>query len=106
MKVQLGGGTDIAPALEYARSLVVQPRRTILVLVTDFFDFGEPRPLKSVTAKLASDGVVLLGLAALDDRAKPAYCEPIARSLAKIGMTIAAMTPDRLAEWVAERVRA
>ena len=37
MKVQLGGGTDIARALRYAESLVENPRRTIVVLISDLF---------------------------------------------------------------------
>src|SRR5439155_23773972 len=41
MKVQLGGGTDIGGALSYAASLVDQPRRAIIVLITDFYE-GAP----------------------------------------------------------------
>ena len=38
MKVQLGGGTDIDNALAgAAESLVDNPRRTIVVLITDFY---------------------------------------------------------------------
>src|SRR5205814_2317178 len=38
MKVQLGGGTDIARAVEYAAGLVEQPRKTIMALITDFYE--------------------------------------------------------------------
>jgi len=38
MKVQLGGGTDIGGALAYAAGLVDNPRRTIVVLITDFYE--------------------------------------------------------------------
>ena len=40
MKVQLGGGTDIGGALAYASRLVDNPRRTIIVLITDFYEGG------------------------------------------------------------------
>jgi Mg-chelatase subunit ChlD len=103
LRVQLGGGTDIAGALAYAESQIVQPRRTILILVTDFYEGGNEQQLSDVVAKLSNDGVILLGLAALDRRAEPAYNRDLAAQLAKRGMTIGAMTPDRLAEWVAER---
>src|SRR3984957_15003766 len=38
LSIQLGGGTDIAQALLYANGLVRQPRRTIVVLITDFYE--------------------------------------------------------------------
>ena len=38
MKVQLGGGTDIGQALAYAAELVENPRRTIVALITDFYE--------------------------------------------------------------------
>lgn len=104
LQVQLGGGTDIAKALDYAQSQITRPRQTMLVLVTDFFEGGDESRLNEIVGKLANDGVILLGLAALDSRAKPAYNRDLAKRLSQLGMTIGAMTPDRLAEWVAERV--
>lgn len=32
MKVQLGGGTHIAQAVEYARQLIEQPHKSVIVL--------------------------------------------------------------------------
>jgi len=104
LQVQLGGGTDIAKALAYAESQVTRPRQTIMIVVTDFFEGGDESQLLEMVSKLANDGVILLGLAALDRRAAPAYNRDLAKRLSKLGMTIGAMTPDRLAEWVAERV--
>jgi hypothetical protein len=45
--------------------------------------------------------VKLLGLAALDTNATPFYDEHTAGSLAAEGMEIAALTPERLAHWLA-----
>lgn len=104
LQVQLGGGTNIAQALDYAERHITRPRQTMLILVTDFFEGGDETRLIQVVNKLANDGVILLGLAALDSRAKPAYNRDLAKRLSLLGMTIGAMTPDRLAEWVAERV--
>lgn len=75
----------------------------MLILVTDFYEGGDEQRLTGIVAKLANDGVTMLGLAALDSRANPAYNRDLAKRLAKLGMSIGAMTPDRLAEWVAER---
>lgn len=105
MQVQLGGGTDIGQAVRYAETLVANPRKTIVVLITDFYEGGSTSDLLAATERLVASGVTMLGLAALDDRADPAYDKDLARRLAKRGMHLAALTPDRLAEWVAKRVR-
>src|SRR5205823_3267177 len=106
LKVQLGGGTDIGHALSYAASLVDNPRRTIVVLITDFFEGAPVQRLLSVARSLLESGVTLLGLAALDDRAEPAYDRALAERLVALGAHVAAMTPGELADWVAEKVRA
>lgn len=105
MKVQLGGGTDIGQAVAYASSLVENPRRTIVVLITDFFEGAPLNQLYAVAKKLVDSGVTALGLAALDEQAKPTYDHETAGRLVQMGWHVAAMTPGELAEWVAEKVR-
>src|SRR5207342_3312897 len=55
LKVQLGGGTDITKALIYANTLVRQPQRTIVVLITDFYEGGNEQNLVAQT-RLMADG--------------------------------------------------
>lgn len=105
MKVQLGGGTDIGAALAYAASLVDNPRRTIVVLITDFCEGAPVQRLFSVARGLIESGVTLLGLAALDERAEPNYDRGTAERMVALGAHVAAMTPGELAEWVAQKVR-
>jgi Mg-chelatase subunit ChlD len=105
MKVQLGGGTDIAQALVYAEGRVENPRRTIVVLITDFFEGGPPNDLYAVTKRLVESGVTLLGLAALDSDATPHFDRDVARRMATLGAHVGAMTPGELAAFVAEKVR-
>jgi len=105
MKVQLGGGTDIGNALGYASRLVDNPRRTIVVLITDFYEGGPLERLLSVTKHLIESGVTLLGLAALDDRAEPNYDRSTAERMVALGAHVGAMTPWELAEWVAQKVK-
>lgn len=104
MKVQLGGGTDIAHALEYAAGLVDNPRRCIVILITDFYEGGSLTHLFSVAKGLIESGVNLLGLAALDEQAEPTYDKGVAAQLVKLGAHVGAMTPGELAAWVAEKV--
>ncbi len=105
MRVQLGGGTDIAKAMRYAHSLVENPRRTIVLLVTDFYEGGSVESLLQTTKEMCESGVTLLGLAALDDTANPSYDKELAQRMVNLGASVGAMTPGELAAWVAEKVR-
>ncbi len=104
MKVQLGGGTDIARAVGYAQSRVVNPQRTVVVLVSDFYEGGSEAELVRRVQALVSSGVKVLGLAALDANADPSYDREMAARLVRAGAHIGAMTPGELAAWLAEKV--
>jgi len=106
MKVQLGGGTDIGRAVSYAADLVENPRRTIVVLITDFYEGGSPGVLVSRVRSLCSQGTLVLGLAALDAQANPSYDRDLARRLVEVGAHVGAMTPGELVAFLAEKVRA
>jgi Mg-chelatase subunit ChlD len=100
MAVQLGGGTDIDKALHYCESLVRTPTRTIIILVTDFFEGGNPSGMVATIKRLAEARVRVIGLAALDAEARPAYDHPMAERCVAAGAEVAALTPLRLAEWL------
>lgn len=105
MKVQLGGGTDIGQALAYAEGKVTNPRRTIIVLITDFFEGADVRSLYATTKRLCESGVLLLGLAAIDGDANPVFDRATAQHMAALGAHVGAMTPGELAQFVAEKVK-
>jgi len=105
MKVQLGGGTDIARAVGYAQSLVSSPARTVVALVSDFYEGGSEGELVRRVKALAESGVKVLGLAALDARADPAYDRALAARLVAAGAQVGAMTPGQLAAWLAEKMQ-
>lgn len=104
MRVQLGGGTDIAQALAYAAGLVTTPRRAIVALVTDFGEGGDRAWLLRTARGLVEQGTVLLGLAALDEGARPAYDRELAQRFADLGAHVGAMTPSELVDLVASTV--
>ncbi|MFD7256669.1 VWA domain-containing protein [Streptomyces sp. NPDC059874] len=104
MRVQLGGGTDIAQAVDYGARLIDNPRRAIVALITDFYEGGDPYRLVRAVRALAEQGTTVLGLAALDEDANPAYDRELAQRLADAGAHVGAMTPGQLAEFVAERL--
>ncbi|MEU9508846.1 VWA domain-containing protein [Micromonospora sp. NPDC048170] len=104
MKVQLGGGTDIARAVAYSAGLVENPRRSIVVLITDFYEGGDAGALVRTVRQLVAQGTHVLGLAALDEEAEPVYDRDVAQRLADVGAGVGAMTPGELAAFVADHV--
>jgi hypothetical protein len=105
VKVQLGGGTDIGQAVRYAESLIDNPRRAIVVLITDFCEGAPVGVLFAACKRLIEQGTLLLGLAALDSEATPHYDHATAGHIAGLGAHVGAMTPGELAAFVAEKVR-
>lgn len=104
MKVQLGGGTDIGQAVQYAADLLETPRRSIVILITDFFEGAAPELLVRRVEALCEQGTKVLGLAALDEQANPVYDRDLAARLVRAGAHVGAMTPGELAGWIAEKV--
>ena len=96
MKVQLGGGTDIAQAVQYAETLVENPARTLVVLITDLFEGGDADALVRSVKRQTSQGVKFVTLAALDDQATPTYDRELGARLVKVGASVGAMTPHQL----------
>jgi Mg-chelatase subunit ChlD len=105
MSVQLGGGTNIGQALTYCETLIENPHRTVLALVSDFCEGAPPDTMLAATARMHEAGVKLLGLASLDQSATPIYDHAMAERLAETGMEVAALTPKHFADWLAKMIR-
>ena len=82
--------------------LVEAPRKAIVVLITDFYEGGDPARLVASVRTLCQQGTTVLGLAALDEEASPTYDRELAGRLADEGAHVGAMTPDQLAGFLAE----
>ncbi|MEJ2036160.1 MAG: VWA domain-containing protein, partial [Maritimibacter sp.] len=101
LSVQLGGGTDIGQALGYCETLVEDPERTVLALISDFFEGGPERVMLGAIARLAETRVTLLGLPALDDSGRAWINPQLGAEAQALGMEIGAMSPDRFADFLA-----
>lgn len=99
--VQLGGGTDIARALTYCQGVVTRPQDTVMVLVTDLYEGGDPREMRKKFVSLVNSGVQLIVLPALNDDGAPAYDKVHAEFLASIGVPTFACTPDKFPDLMA-----
>lgn len=105
LSVQLGGGTLIARALQYGAQLVREPSRTIVVLITDFYEGGDERSLIEQIRVMADSGIRMIGLGALGYDARPAYDKTTAGKCRKVGMDILSCTPEKLAECMGHIIR-
>jgi Mg-chelatase subunit ChlD len=105
LSIQLGGGTDITKALQYDEQLIREPGRTIVVLITDFYEGRDERDLVAQVRAMADAGVRMIGLGALGYDARPSYNKSTAGKLRKVGMDILVCTPEKLAECMAEIIR-
>jgi Mg-chelatase subunit ChlD len=105
LSVQLGGGTDITKALQYGAQLVRQPARTIVVLITDFYEGRAESDLVQQVRVMAESGIRMIGLGALGYDARPAFNKATAGKLRKQGMDILSCTPEKLAECMAQIIR-
>lgn len=99
--VQLGGGTDIARALTYCQGVITRPQDTVLVLVTDLYEGGDPREMRKKFVSLVNSGVQLIVLPALNDDGAPSYDKNHAEFLANIGVPTFACTPDKFPDLMA-----
>ena len=105
MSIQLGGGTDIAKALAYCEGLIFSPHRTMVVLVSDLCEGGPRKNLYGVCHDIIESGAKLIALTALDENAAPAYDRSVAEALAGMGAYVGAMTPAKLADFMANVMR-
>lgn len=104
MNVQLGGGTDISKALDYAASKITQPAKTIVVLVSDLYDGYDYRQMYRRVYDIVETGANMFVLPALDFDASGRYDRNAAQKMTDLGAQVAAITPKELAKWIAKIV--
>lgn len=95
---QLGGGTNIANALDEARSRIHRPADTVVVLISDLFEGGSEAQLIGQAKAIVDTGARLLVILALDQDGRPSYHPELARRLAGMGIPAFACTPDQFPE--------
>lgn len=100
MSVQLGGGTHIAKALKYGKTLLENPNKTIFILVSDLEEGYPIHDMYRTSKEIIDTGCRFLVLTALDFEGNGVYNQHAARTLADMGAHVAAITPDELARWI------
>jgi Mg-chelatase subunit ChlD len=99
--IQLGGGTDIAGALQYCERKIEHPSKTHMVLISDLYENGSSAEMLKRAAAIKQSGVNLIVLLALSDEGRPAYDARHASILASMGCPVFACTPDLFPDMMA-----
>ena len=99
--VQLGGGTDINLALTYCQQIITKPLDTVLVLVTDLYEGGDPAGMRKRAVELTGAGVQVIVLLALNDDGAPGYDHANAQFFSNLGIPVFACTPDKFPDMMA-----
>jgi len=101
---QLGGGNDTPRALAYCQSLVMRPRDTILILISDLYEGAGSAAMLRLLGEYVAAGVEVIGLLALSDQGAPSYDHDNARRMADLGIPVFACTPDRFPDLMAAAI--
>lgn len=101
-KVQLGGGTNIAQALEYTKKITFAPDKTIVLLISDLFDSNDYKLMYKNANDIIESGSKLIVLTALDYNANSIYDKEAAKYFLKIGAKVGALTPSKLSKWISD----
>lgn len=105
LEVQVGGGTHIGLGLRHARGGLRVPSRSLVILVSDFEEGVSPGEMVAEVRALVESGAKCIGLAALDDSGVARFHQGCAEMVANAGMPVAAVSPEKLAQWVGDQIR-
>jgi Mg-chelatase subunit ChlD len=103
--VQLGGGTDIAKGVRYGASLVGQPDKTLLLLITDLYEGGSQADLLQQLGALRESRAHVLCVLALNDSGTASFDRDLARKVANLDIPTFASTPNKLVDAVERALR-
>lgn len=103
--VQLGGGTDIAQAVEYCAQRIERPTKSHLVLISDLYEGGSRDSLLARLTALIGAGVNVIVLLALSDTGRPSFDTTLAGEVAALGAPVFACTPDQFPDLMAAALR-
>ena len=103
--VQLGGGTDIHRALRYAEGFLAEPRRSLVVLISDLYEGGSRGGVARHVRALVDGGTRVICLLALGAEGRPDYDKSLAAALRALGAAVFSTTPALFADMMAAAIR-
>ncbi|MFX1316235.1 MAG: VWA domain-containing protein [Promethearchaeota archaeon] len=105
MSVQLGGGTDITKAIRYGQTLIKNPKKALMVIISDFYEGRPYNDLTNALKQVLEGQTKILGIASLGSNSEPMYDRNYAREMNKMGIDVLACTPINLPKIIAHLMR-
>ncbi len=102
---QLGGGTDINLALQYAEGLITRPADTILVLISDLYEGGNVSEMLRRSKAIKESGTQIIALLALSDEGAPMFDKDIANRYGAMDIPTFACTPEQFPDLMAAAIK-
>jgi Mg-chelatase subunit ChlD len=96
MRTQLGGGTAIHYALTQAAEKILDPRRTAIVLITDFYEGGSNQVLFDTIKSLKESGVHFIPVGSVSSSGYFSVNEWFRTRLKDLGLPILTGSPKKL----------
>ena len=91
---ELGGGTHIGKALEYAKTIIDDPQNTHLFLISDLEEGYAPARVPVLMNEHKMRGTRCICITALTDEGNPAYDKDMASKLSTLEIPVFGCTPD------------
>lgn len=88
MRTNLGGGNDGPKAMVHARGLIVDPRRTTMVWISDFYEFQNDRPLFEMIKAVKQSGVHFIPVGSVSGSGYFSVNEWFRKQLKGIGLPV------------------
>jgi hypothetical protein len=98
LDVQLGGGTDVARALEYSRNLIKRSDKTLFIVISDLF--SEETSMLKEFQEVKNTGVKTLVFTGIEEDSNSYYNSNFAKRLEKIGIPVEGVTVKKLANYI------
>jgi hypothetical protein len=96
MRTQLGGGTHIRLALQQAEEKILDPRRTAIVLITDFYEGGSNEELLNSIKAIKQTGVHFIPVGSVNSSGYFSVNDWFRSRLKDMGLPILTGSPKKL----------
>ncbi len=100
LRTQLGGGTSINEALLFASEKIQEPRKTAVVLITDFYEGGSQQVLLDSIKTMIDSGVHFIPVGAVTSSGYFSVNDWFRTKLKEMGRPIFAGSPKKLIEQI------
>ncbi|GAA5529363.1 VWA domain-containing protein [Herpetosiphon gulosus] len=100
LRTQLGGGTSINEALLFASEKIQEPRKTAVVLITDFYEGGPQQVLLDTIKAMIESGVHFIPVGAVTSSGYFSVNDWFRTKLKEMGRPIFAGSPRKLIEQI------